>query len=613
MTKLTSLRNIKKLFNNNIYKKKLSPTYNIKNDINWIAASKTRNAALNDHCIDYFKVYNIKDINDIPNKCIQKKNKSSKLQPNNFTTFILDNGNKFEEKIYNELCKKYGNNIIKIGESYEAHCNNKFLETYNEMLKGTPMIYQGILHNEYNKTYGSCDLIIRSDWLNTIMDKEVISESDAKIAAPLIDKPYHYRVIDIKYTKLHFNSDFKTIRNNANVKPYKCQLLLYNQALGMIQGYYSPESYILSSGWKYKGKLSNGKQLNSNNPFDRLGVISYDDKDKQYYKITEDAILWYRDLMNSSDWTHNPPCRDEIYPNMCNKYDNGYNNIKKQISNKYHDITQIWNCSITHRNLAMKQGVKSWKDPKCTTELMNITGKNKIIIDKILMCNRDETIKVYPKKIENNLCSWRETGSLEFYVDFETIIKSLFIPEKESNEEYIFMIGLGWKYDNEWNYIDFTTNNLSNEEELRIINEFINEMTILKKKYNQDNPNIYHWNFTENVIFNKVCKRHNIECDDLKWFDFLDVVKEEPIIVNGALNFSLKDFAKAMYNHGLIKTVWEDSEINNGLEAMYKAWIIYNKNERSAYDNEIIKMIKKYNEVDCKVVYEIIDYLRRNH
>ena len=593
MGKLNSFRYASKLFSNHIYKKKLEPLYDIKKDNNWISASKTRNTALNDQCLDYFKIYNIRNINDNPIKNYIYKNNSlstiNKKKESNFTTFILDNGIKFEDKIYDELCKKYDDNVIKIAESYEAHSNEKFMQTFMEMQKGRPIIYQGILHNEYNKTYGSCDLIVRSDWINKIINNSVLNEEEETITAKHINKPYHYRVIDIKCTKLHFNSDFKTIRNNTNIKPYKCQLLIYNEALGMIQGYYPPEAYILSNGWKYKGKLSSGKQLESSDPFDRLGIISYDNKDKQYYKITEDAVLWYRKLINSDNFTHNPPSCDEIYPNMSNKYDSGYRNVKNEIANKYHEITQVWNCNYTHRNNAMTQGVKSWMDPKCTTDLMGIKGKNKRIIDIILECNRSDNIKVYPEKIKNNLYGWKNTNNLEFYVDFEIINGYL-----SNNGEFIFMIGLGWVVDDEWNYMDFTTNNLSSEEECRILNEFIDEMNILKEKYNNNNPNIYHWNFTEKIVFNKICKKYDIDVD-LNWFDFLEVVREEPIVVNGSLNFSLKDFAKAMHNHGLINTIWDNNEINNGLNAMYKAWQIYNSKNKSDDDIEIMELIRKYN------------------
>ena len=34
------------------------------------------------------------------------------------------------------------------------------------------------------------------------------------IKAELLDKNYHYRVIDIKFSKLHFNTDEITLRNN---------------------------------------------------------------------------------------------------------------------------------------------------------------------------------------------------------------------------------------------------------------------------------------------------------------------------------------------------------------------------------------------------------------
>ena len=45
---------------------------------------------------------------------------------------------------------------------------------------------------------------------------------------------YHYRVIDIKCSKLHLNTDSKTIRNNINIKPFKTQIAIYTKATGVL-------------------------------------------------------------------------------------------------------------------------------------------------------------------------------------------------------------------------------------------------------------------------------------------------------------------------------------------------------------------------------------------
>ena len=97
-------------FNNSKKKKKYL-------DKKWVAASKTRNAALNDHLLDYCKEYNVKDINDVPNKLkctfepsskYERKYKES-LDAVSYVDLLLINGNNFEEIIIEKIKKKFGN------------------------------------------------------------------------------------------------------------------------------------------------------------------------------------------------------------------------------------------------------------------------------------------------------------------------------------------------------------------------------------------------------------------------------------------------------------------------------------------------------------------------
>ena len=67
-----------------------------------------------------------------------------------------------------------------------------------------------------------------------------------------------------------------------------------------------------------------------------------------------------------------------------------------------------------------------------------------------------------------------------------------------------------------------------------------------------------------------------------------------------------------MYNNNLIKTSWDESnKCDNGLNAMILANEIYEKNDNVQLTDMLD--IVNYNEVDCKVLYEIITYLRINH
>ena len=50
--------------------------------------------------------------------------------------------------------------------------------------------------------------------------------------------------------------------------------------------------------------------------------------------------------------------------------------------------------------------------------------------------------------------------------------------------------------------------------------------------------------------------------EKLCWFDLLDVFKKIPINIKDNYSFGLKNIAKTMYKHNLIKTEWENGDIN---------------------------------------------------
>ena len=117
--------------------------------------------------------------------------------------------------------------------------------------------------------------------------------------------------------------------------------------------------------------------------------------------------------------------------------------------------------------------------------------------------------------------------------------------------------------------------------------------------------------------FNSTINRHqNKQWAEPNWYDFLNlVVRDEPVTVKGSLGFGLKSMAQAMHSHGLIDTVW-DSSVTDGLGAMVGAWwsAAEAKTQGCPMRNiELMSEIEKYNEIDCKVMMEVIVYLRQYH
>ena len=589
----------------------------------WVAASKTRNAALNDHLLDYCKEYNVKDINDTPNKMkctfepsskYERKHKES-LDAISYVDLLLINGNNFEEFIIDKIKSKFGNLVKKVCEPIESRNFDNYNLTIDYIKEGVPIIYQAVIRCNKLKSFGCVDLLVRSDYINKLIDNVVITRKEQRIKAPLCNGNYHYRCIDIKNTKMHFNSNEITLRNNCNVKPYKVQLNIYNLGLGEMQGYLPNEGYILGNGW-IKSKMVNGYKdsIIVNNPFNKLGVIDYSNFDNCYNSITLDAVSWLHYLNKSEHLEHNPPNDNRLYPNMCNKMDGYYHRVKKQISEKYDEITSVFQCGVDNRNCALKEGIKSWSDKKCNASILGIRGnKNISIVNKILDFNRDSCKNINIDKIGHNKDNWRD-NKLNLFVDFETIQSMLNNSSNKTSMEidgdYIFMIGIGWNNlsNRKWNYKCMFVNEITLDEEEKLLKKFNKEINDLEKKYKMKST-VYHWSHAEKKFYNNSILRYNHIFDKINWYDFYLFFKENNILIKGALNFSLKTIAKSMYNCNMISTVWDDNM--SGLDAMFKSWKEYNLGDIKK--SKIFKQVIRYNEVDCKTMFEILNYLKNNH
>lgn len=590
----------------------------------WIAASKTRNSALNDHCLDYFRAFNIRNFEDKPKKMKFSFEPSSKYErihkepvdASSFIDLLLINGNDFESKIVKDLKIKFRGNFVKICESNESRNMKYFEKTLESMKNGIPIINQAVLYNFEHKVFGSADLLVRSDFVNKLVNSKVLNDDEINIRAPLLDK-YHYIVIDIKFSKLHFNSDGVTIRNNNNVKPFKTQIAIYNLALGEMQGYLPNKSYILGNGW-ILNKIINKQKIEEceSNPFDKLGIIDYGEKDKKYYSSALDAVNWIKELNSRDDFTHDPPNDLRIYPNMCNSYDGFYHKIKLDIATKYNEITNIWNCGYENRENAFSKGIMSWKDSSCNSENLGIGGKKTSeLVDNILNFNRKRDKIISIGKLSHNNDNWR-SDDLTFYVDFETIGSILLNSSQKTKldieGDYIFMIGVGWKCpeDEQWQYKSLYVNQITLIEEKRIIKEFNNLILNLEDKY-KTNAKVIHWSNAEKSFYNKVNLRYGNIFKNINWFDLLRFFKDNNILILDSLNFSLKSIATSMYKYGLIQSIW-NNEITSGSDAMFFSWqeyIKYNNINSSDKFRDVIF----YNEIDCKTMYEIFEYLKSNH
>ena len=607
-------------------------------DDKWISGTSVANYLNGEPLLDwlnlYYDKYGFNNIQNRPmtrlyvNKMRTLQNKNFKVSKINPATTLMSNGLKFESKVYEYLQEKYKNQYINIIPSNKYNFEREYIKLSkitNQLInKGIPIIAQAVLLNKSTRMRGIADLLIRSDFINKIFKQQVIKPSEIKYN----NKPY-YVVVDIKWTSMTLCVDGETIRNDGRFKSYKGQLLIYNYILGKIQGYTPSCAYIMSKNWKIDSKNDPQEGFSC---LDLVGKINYKVRDNIYIKKTYDAIEWIHKVrQNGLLYTPLNPSIKEMCVNMSNTNDAPWVDTKKEIVKQTKDITAIWNITNTHRDVVFDKGIKRWDQDDCNSQSLGINndGKKSVIINKILEINRQNQYKIMPyklKDIKDNRFNWQKKFPTDFYIDFETLSTTLGnqedmnIHNNRNESQIIFMIGVGYYQNNDFIYKVFTMNDLSIEEEYRILYEFKDFIDVKsreldsKEKYN---TRLFHWSHAEKTMLeNAFCRHHNLlkQWENyIEWIDLCDIFINEPIVVKGALCFKLKEIGNAMYSNGLINTYWDTSEMSDGISAMTAGIQFYQKQNKTEEDHKIFKSIIKYNKIDVKILYDIVTFIRSLH
>jgi hypothetical protein len=613
---------------------------------NLISATRLVNYIRNDPIIDYLDIIEKNNLYVNDNleitEITENPEKNNKKRKSSFD-YIVSEGYKFEERIVNKIKNFMKDNnledrIITIQKNSDINIHfqktKKIIEEYKyEVILG------GLLINTKNMTYGYPDIIVLGKWIT----KFIHSPPTVNI------KDDVYYIIDIKSSTINLKKGGKYVSSSMLFEGYKTQICVYKEALDQIQKCNSTFGFILGKKYKY---VQNKNDVHINNSFYTLGLIDY----KYEYETGNDikekikkSISWSKELRKNWKKYKLYPITKKIRPNIKNSFDKNYKRIKKLIARKNKDITLLWSCGIKQRNFANKQKITKYNDVNLTSDklgFMNNSSKSKIINKMLDITNSDKLIKI---PIINNYNNWQKSVLNEFYVDFETFTPSFdeydielldYENTEPTIEQVIYMIGVG-HFNETYNFKCFILDYYGSKSIYKNI----------KKKYNCTNDNIIvisdektliikfieyiysfnnlkeplyrflkktrliHWSWAEPSLFLKKLVKYNINNinNNLPWFDLMDVFKQPdyPIVIKNCFSFSLKDIAKTMNSHKLIKLEW--SELDDGLLSAFIARDIYKNNSKNTkLNSQNMEDIVEYNFIDCKALYLILDYMRNN-
>jgi len=598
--------------------------------LDWVSAARIRNYLLRDPLLDWLSLHGEAQ------GFVRDDRMDGYDTQTDFAPFIMTKGRDFKEAVVGHVQTLTG--VVRIAERPEdTRDPAKAQATLQAMKEGVPVLHQGVLHDAETRTYGSPDLLVRSDVLLDLFPdayeyelarQEFHAQDPWTLPAPLLgDHPWHYRVVDVKFTSLKLLKSGE-LGNSGSAPAYKGQVFLYNRALGRLQGFQPASSFLLGRSWSQTG--SRGF-----NCMERLAVVPQGTMLSKTHALAEEvenAVKWVRRVRTEgATWSVLPePSVPELRPNMKFTSDAPWHAAKRQVATELRDLTLLWNVGVDKREKAAEEGITRWDDPNLTPEKAGVRGqKTAPTLAALLDINTNsDGPSVRPAKITKAGLEWCEPTPLEFFVDFETVsdlddhLRD--IPDKDG-QPLIFMIGCGHVVQGEWVFRCFTTSSLTESAEAQIIEDWLVHMTEVQEQLGvSGEPRVFHWSPAEvstlESAYNSAKKRHRGERSEQwavpDWFDFLNrVVKAEPVVIRGAMGFGLKAIAKALHAQGKIQTLWGDGP-TDGLGAMVGAWRAWKvAREKGIPLDEVPLMheIQEYNEVDCKVMQEVIAFLRATY
>lgn len=532
-----------------------------------ISGTKLRNFLINDPILDWLNMYG--------------ESKGYVKNPDDYTEYIMNRGNKFEDYVINYLRDKVS--------VTEITGNNEVEKTKIAMREGHCIIYQGHILCEELELMGIPDLLIRGDILQDLFN--ILPGNSIEIHSGNMEYPYLYYVVDIKFASIYLGKN--GVLNKGSMRAYKGQLYIYNKILqNLFYGYREIETKFEQP---YAFLL--GRRLVDVNILDGKENLALIDLNSEKLRIRE-AINWIKELRkDGANWDPLDPKREEMCPNMKNQMDSPWRNVKKYIADQIDEPTQYWGINRKVREKGIELYMSELKEKKRKT------------VEDIIEVNSDseeEFVCRIPQITKDNLRKSLSNDVMNFYVDFE-FLNGNDISFDYDTRTHLYMIGMGYEENGKFVYKSFIPRKLTLQEEKLNIYSWLSSMRFIARRMGKE-FRIIHWTRAEPQLFMRLKEVFNFR-GNLEWFDLHPVFRDNQIICKGMHNFSLKSVVKSLKTRGMLDLCWQE-EVGDGLGA--NMVIIKNKENGNEHIStyEGINDVLIYNKVDCEALFELVKFIR---
>jgi hypothetical protein len=497
----------------------------------YCSVSQVKNWILKDPLLDYLNFYGDKSLKSSPF-----------FKEADFTPFIMDMGNKWEEHVVKQLITKASSLNL---SHFSVERKQGYHQTKECLNKGVDIIFQAQVKDWKRNISGYPDILIKKKAFLTLF-KDFTSSVNHELSKL---KDNTYIVIDIKYSSVDSKDDGFIDEKSLYHRYIRSQIAMYTN----LNGAHSSIGFIIS---KDPSSLTTPVATYTN---DRCLIEDY-----------EAAIKWLMDLKEfGSKWTIG--CRKELLPNMNNYMDDGWREYKQKIAEEHGELSLLNGVGDVLRSNLHSLGIFSYKDDN--------------FINYIDKCDIGEKTKYLIKTLRNNLMEEKEeidflslTSSsslysvMYVYVDIESCMKFSF----DKTKSYITSIAV--KYNDL--SVCFIKDGLTDETD--IVRSF---KDLLKNLSDKKDIVLVHYTSTEENFF----KNNNINYTRIDLYDLVNKgINEfnESVLKLCKYDLTLKSLtSNFMYKKCFIKSGKE-------VLTLYNVFALLPTN--------IKKEIIKYNIADCE-------------
>ena len=538
---------------------------------------------------------------------------------NAYMEYIMQRGQEFEKYIMELLVSKFKKmTFVDIAREFPDGFNQDGVhETIRHMRLGTEVIYQGFLADKELRIHGIPDLLIRADKLRELFEgfyPEFDEIQDLPTRRGKLVFPHLYVVVDIKMSTLEFLKS-GTISRKKLMMVYASQLFVYNKILENLMferteietPFFQPNVFLLGPRLKIGDSLIlDGKKNIARIDLNKDLDVKTKTEEKIFSIEVRKALNWLKEMYaNGESWNLLLPSRDELRPNMKNKEDYPWHNVKSVLAKQQEGLSDRPGFShedsiaISEKRKTIEHHISEIRNPKKRRfmEVMNeVRSDDEADETEIQMIREHPAIAASPEKM--NIC-----------VDFEYISGSEFTFEP-NYRTHLYLIGMAYESNGKFKYEHFIVDSITDAEEKRIIKQWISRMRSISQNRELQ---LIHWSNAEPSNFSTLKETLQIR-GTFNWQDLMKLFENSPGFLKencGTLkNMKLKTVAKAMKSRGHIKSDWDD-EMTNGMEAnMVIIRGVQQKLPRFTDFAGIDKLIH-YNMIDCATLHEIVKFVRQ--